>query len=127
MLRSVPSPSSLLIPLVMLQAQGLYSQAKDVSIAISGNRTITVAMKDGMPLPAEDRNIKIQVAGLGSSPDKADPSKRAIFWIFGFTQKDGPKISEVKMFSNVKAEIVKLIPLISDSIIFPLKNLIIIQ
>ena len=95
--RSALSPSSLLIPLVMLQAEGLYSQAKDVSIAISGNRTITVAMKDGMPLPAEDKNIKIQVAGLGSGPDKADPSKRAIFWIFGFTQKDGPKISEVKI------------------------------
>jgi len=95
--RSELSPSSLLIPLVMFQAQGLYSQTKDVSIAVSGNRTITIAMKDGMPLPAEDRNIKIQVAGLGSAPDKADPTKRAIFWIFGFTQKDGPKISEVKI------------------------------
>jgi hypothetical protein len=31
------------------------------------------------------------------SPDKTDPTKRAIFWIFGFTQKQGPKISEVEI------------------------------
>lgn len=89
--------SGVLVPLVFLQSQGLYSQAKTVSVEISGNRTITIPTKDGMPLPAEDKNIKIQVAGLGTGPDKTDPTKRTIFWIFGFTQKQGPKITEVKI------------------------------
>jgi len=86
-----------MLSLLLVQAQGLYSQTKEVSVDIFGNRKISVVMKDGMPNPAEDKNIKIQVAGLGSSPDKGDPTKRAIFWIFGFTQKQGPKITEVKI------------------------------
>ena len=95
--RSIPGLRYLLLPLALFQSQGLNSQSTEVSVAIFGNRTISVGMKNGMPIPAEDKFIKIRVAGLGTSPDKNNPTKRAVFWIYGFTQKQGPKITEVKI------------------------------
>jgi len=95
--RSVLKIGSVLLPCLLLQAQGLNAQVKEVAVVIFGDRKVSVTMKDGMPTPAEDKNIKIQVAGLGSSPDKSDPTKRTVFWMFGFTQKQGPKIIEINI------------------------------
>jgi hypothetical protein len=89
--------ASVLFPCLLLQAIGLNAQTKEVSVAVFGDRKVTVVLKDGMPIPAEDKNIKIHTTGLVSGPDKVDPARRAIFWIFGFTQKQGPKIIGIKI------------------------------
>lgn len=95
--RSAFQIANVLLPCLLLHAHGLNAQGKEVTVAIFGDRKVSVTMKDGMPISAEDKNIKIQVAGLGSSPDKSDPTKRTLFWMFGFTQKQGPKIIEIKL------------------------------
>jgi len=74
-----------------------FSQDQRIKLPVFGQDKIEIVFNNGLPLPAEDKNIKIEVAGLGAGADKTEPTKRSIFWIFGFTQKNDSKVTRIQI------------------------------
>ena len=87
------------IIIVILAAASInaFSQDQRIKLPVFGQDKIEIAINKGLPLPAEDKNIKIEVAGLVAGADKTESAKRSIFWIFGFTQKNDSKVARVRI------------------------------
>ena len=86
-----------LLVLFLLQPQTLQSQGTEHSIQIYGDRKVSVTIQNGMPVPAEDKFIKIQAAGLMMSKDKTDPSKQIYHWAFGLSSKTDRVIKSIRI------------------------------
>ena len=48
-------------------------------------------------LPAEDRKVRIEVAGILVSPSKEEPKRANLLWTFGFTNKGMKAVESVRV------------------------------
>lgn len=80
---------------IALSGSWVRAQSRDIQLAVFESEPVTIHLKDGLPVPAADGRIKVEVAGLATGVDPKDPARRTLFWMFSFTQKSGPKVERV--------------------------------
>lgn len=78
----------------------------DISIPIAGGKTISASMTNAGPLPAENEDFKIEVAGFVVGPSKENPDQAVLTWKFGLTSKTGqsPEMIKVEEVSPSKED-----------------------
>jgi len=86
----------------------------EMPFPIAGGKILRLPVADGGPLPAENDQIKIQVAGFITGPSTSNPAIPALTWTFGFKTKTDQKIEQV-MVEEVGAGDAAKLMLVDDN------------
>ena len=65
------------------------------SFMIAGGETVTLPVTAAGPIPAENEQFKIEVAGFSVGPSKVENGKKALIWGFALTNKVSVKLESV--------------------------------
>jgi len=80
---------------------------------IAGGEIVRLPTADAGPIPAENREVKIEVAGFAVGPSPEDPKKAVLVWHFGFTAKRLRELESVEVAEVSPSDVA--VPLIVDS------------
>jgi hypothetical protein len=93
---------------------GTGQKIANMPFPIAGGQTVLLPVSDGGPIPAENDEVKIEVAGFVIGPSPTDPKVPLLTWKFAFTPKKGQTIEQVVVEEVAAADAAQL--LVSDEI-----------
>jgi hypothetical protein len=64
---------------------------------IADDKTIYLPVTKAGPIPAENENYKVEIAGIITGPSKINPEKSVLIFAFSFTNKRGNSLKNVKI------------------------------
>jgi len=69
----------------------------DMKFPIAGGQEVSLPVTDAGPIPAEDKDYKIEVAGFSITPSLLRPKQAALAWQFALTAKGSQTLEHVKV------------------------------
>jgi hypothetical protein len=116
------TPLFLVLILFLLSAAGkrtyMGQRVFDMSFAIAGGKTVSLPVTDAGPIPAENRTVKIESAGiairpavLGSSSTSFDPphGEALLSWGFMFTLKTSKTLERVAVEEVFPSDVARVL------------------
>lgn len=89
-LRAIPAPS---------RSTRTYMgrEVTDFAVPVAGGQVVHVPVTDQGPIPAENDDFKVEVAGINLTPSAGDPESAALFWSFMLTDKSGEGAASIRV------------------------------
>lgn len=114
-IRMLAAVATLLVHAACLGAPDTYMgmRVQHVDLTIAGGKTITIHVTDGSPIPAEDEDYKIQVAGFNIEPADDDPHRPMLTWRFALTVKQDIALERVAVEEVFPVDVAR--PVIEDA------------
>jgi len=81
----------------------------DMQFSIAGGKTVSLPVTDGGPIPAEDRDFKIEAAGFSIQPSLFGSKQALLAWQFGLTSKTSKTLDRVVVEEVFPSDVSKVL------------------